>query len=171
MKNLLVLLTLFTFASLSLNAQDAKMVTEKVSTVAVADHAAEMDAAVEKRVCAKSGKVSFVKKSVCAKSGKVSYKDVEYCSKSKAFVNVSPSAAKAASCTKSKAACTKSKAACTKKAAGSGAAMKVSSVDGGAAKPACSKSKKGGKACCASKKKAKMSSAAQPAKAIKVSND
>ena len=165
MKNLLVLLTLFTFASLSLNAQD-ETAAENVNaiTVSVAEKAADMDASVEKRVCAKSGKVSFVKKNVCSASGKVSYNDVEFCSKSNAFVNVSPSTGKAASCTKGK-------AACTKKASGS--AMKVSSVEGEASpkKAACSKSAKAGKACCAGKKaKGASASAAQPAKAVKVSN-
>lgn len=93
-------------------------------TMATATKVASMDDSIEKKVCEKSGSVSFVKKSVCEKSGNVSYTNVEYCTKSNKFVNVSPSQmdAKAVNasmnakpaCTKSKAACTKSKAACSK---------------------------------------------------------
>jgi len=95
-------------------------------TMATATKVASMDDSIEKKVCEKSGSVSFVKKSVCEKSGNVSYSNVEYCTKSNKFVNVSPSKmdakavnasmdAKKPACTKAqKAACSKSKAACSK---------------------------------------------------------
>jgi hypothetical protein len=93
-------------------------------TADAAAKAASMDESIEKRVCEKSGAVSYVKKEVCAVSGNVSFTNVEYCTKSEKFVNVSPSEAKAVNasmeteakpaCSKSKAACTKSKEACSK---------------------------------------------------------
>ena len=120
----------------------------------VAAKAASLDNSIEKRVCSKSGTVSYVKKNVCSVSGKVSYADVEYCIKSSKFVNVSPSAAKTKTCTKGKAACTKK--------ASSGSAMKVSNDQASAkAKKSCdpvkctpaqiAACKKAGKTCTGAK--------------------
>ena len=67
----------------------------KLEVAAAATAAAESDETIEKRVCAKSGAVSFTKKHTCPASGKVSYTDVEYCAKSQKFVNVSPKDAEA----------------------------------------------------------------------------
>ena len=108
---------------------------EKVCAVTAAAKAAILDTSIEKRVCSKSGSVSYVRKNVCSASGKVSFTDVEYCTKSSKFVNMSPSA----TATKS---CSKSKAACTKKAATSGSAMKVSNKQASAsAKKSCDPTK------------------------------
>ncbi|MFT5801190.1 MAG: hypothetical protein ACI9VN_001399 [Patescibacteria group bacterium] len=110
-------------------AQCAKTASKSAccaKTMATATKVASLDGSIEKKVCEKSGSVSFVKKSVCEKSGNVSFSNVEYCTKSNKFVNVSPSSmnAKAVNasmdakakpaCSKSKAACSKSKAACSK---------------------------------------------------------
>ncbi len=138
---------------------------EKVCTKTAAAKLASLDTSIEKRVCEKSGSVSYVKKNVCAVSGTVSFQDVEYCSKSAKFVNVSPS--KGAT----KASCTKGKASCTKKgAAASGAAMKVSQTDA-KGKAACCVNKS--KACCASKKASctKGATSAKAAKAKMVKNE
>lgn len=91
--------------------------------IAEADALAASDESVERRECATSGKVSYFQKSVCATSGKVSSNEVQYCTTSKAFVNVAPSTMAADAETK---------------------VIQVSdkAAKSGAAKPACSASKK-----------------------------
>lgn len=59
--------------------------------LSMADELAKNDDSIEKRICAKSGKVSYFQKSTCAKSGKVKINEVKFCEKSKSFVNVAPS--------------------------------------------------------------------------------
>ena len=107
------------------------------------DKAASVDASLVKQVSNK-GEVTYVRKEVCPMSGKVSMAQVEYCTKTGKFVNVSPSAKKAA---------------CTKKAS----ATKVSSTT----KKACCA--KGSKAACT--KKASTTKAASTSKVKLVSND
>ncbi len=65
--------------------------TSVASAMAAAELAASNDEAIEKRVCSKSGSVSFFKSQTCAKSGKISKEEVLYDVKSSSFVNVSPS--------------------------------------------------------------------------------
>lgn len=152
MKQFLLLFAFIACGTIAAQAQcghAAKTSSAAVETAAVDNNvvlaALEADDSVEKRVCAKSGTVSYARKSVCATSGKVSYSDVEYCTKSAKFVNVSPSekAACAKKCSKGKAMSTSSKAACSKTAG---------------SKKACAKDAKSG-ACCKSKAGAKASSA------------
>ncbi len=50
------------------------------------------DASIEKKVCEKSGKVSYMRKATCEKSGKTSFTPVQYDAGSKKFVNVAPAA-------------------------------------------------------------------------------
>jgi len=93
------------------------------SLIAEADALAASDESVERRECATSGKVSYFQKSVCSTSGKVSSHEVQYCSTSKGFVNVAPS---------------------TMAADAEAKVIQVSdkAAKKGAAKPACSASKK-----------------------------
>jgi len=102
--------------------------TSVASAMAAADLAATNDEHIEKRVCSKSGSISFYKSSTCAKSGKVSKEEVLYDVKSSSFVNVSPSDMISDQEAK---------------------IVKTSKETAGKAKT-CSKK---GKACCASKKK------------------
>ncbi|MCG8332598.1 MAG: hypothetical protein MI974_33240 [Chitinophagales bacterium] len=138
MKQLLLLFSMMLVFGLTTQAQDctyAKKTNASVektqctkSTAAAAAKLASMDASIESRTCAQSGKVSYVRKSVCDKSGKVSYTGVEYCSKSAKFVNISPR----------QQACSKSKAS----AEGNAKATKVSDKKGActsAQKAACAK--------------------------------
>jgi len=160
MKKLFMLFAIMSMVGVaSVSAQSCTK--SKAECTAAASKAASLTADVEKKVCEKSGKVSFVRKSVCEKSGKASYANVEYNTATKKFVNISPSsekATKAASCTgKSKASAAKGKA--TAASAKSGAS--------------CAKGKATG-ACCA-KGKAKTGTAAAVkktgvAKAVKTSN-
>ncbi len=106
--------------------------------LAAAEKAAEADENIEKRVCQKSGKVSFVRKSVCEKSGTVSYKSVVFDAEKGAFVDASKGSCSA-----------KEKAACSKKAAD-----KKSCDKKGDKASCCSKGAKSGKACCSKKAKA-----------------
>ena len=92
---LVAFLGLVNFAAEAQCTKSAKTAGAKTAccakTAAAAVKAASLDESIEKKVCEKSGSVSYVKKSVCEKSGTVSYSNVEYCSKSQKFVNVSPS--------------------------------------------------------------------------------
>lgn len=101
--------------------------------VAEADALAASDESVERRECATSGKVSYFQKSVCATSGKVSSNEVKYCSTSKGFVASSVMEADA-----------------------DAKIIQVSdkAAKAGAAKPACSASKKECAKKCAAKKAA-----------------
>jgi len=141
-------------------------------TAKAAATAASLDDSIEKRECAKSGKVSYVKKSTCAKSGNVSFTNVEYCTKSKKFVNMSPSQMEAGA----------KKAACTKKATATGVSAKKSCTK--AEKAACAKTAANGKKPCCAKGKGKKAACSKSktaakegttttneVKAVKVSND
>ena len=82
------------------------------SCAAKAEKAAVMDDMIEKRVCDKSGKVSYHKKAVCEVSGKVSYTEVQYDEASAQFVDLKDvSSGKKACCAKGK-----KKGCCAKKA-------------------------------------------------------
>ncbi len=170
---LFAVLGLFTFSanaqkkacSMANKASCAKTCTKsKTASVAANTPAAILaaqDDSIEKRVCSKSGAVSYVKKNVCSHSGNVSFTDVEYSTETKKFINVSPSdmevkaapnavkTSAAPSCSKSKKASCSSKASCTK---GKTTAVKTSAVKATkvskvtTAKKACSKKSA---ACCA----------------------
>lgn len=115
MKKLMFLCGFLLVAGLSANAQDAvkksckktcaKTCTKKAaasttadvlnddatrvaSVIMTAEAAADANEMVEKRVCDKTGAVSFYEKSVCAHSGSVSWAEVEYCTKSNKFTRV-----------------------------------------------------------------------------------
>lgn len=181
MKKLVLLFALLGVISLNVNAQSCpyanKANSEKVAANLVsADEAAAVDANIQKRVCQKSGTVSYVRKNVCSTSGKVSYADVEYCTKSGKFVNVSPkdadgmgmSAQTVATgsgngATVKKGCCASgAKASCSKSAAkGAGASASATTVSGSGSTTA-------KKACCAKGKSctkaAKASNTMAPAK-------
>ncbi len=145
MKKILFLLLFVGVAGLTAQAQschgakktssEAQALTQDQSpeVLAAAEKAAQADENIEKRVCQKSGKVSFVRKSVCQKSGNISYKPVVFDAEKGAFVDASSSCS------------AKEKAACSKKAGDKKACSKKD-------KACCSKGAKSGKACC---KKAK----------------
>lgn len=110
MKKLFFVLSFFLVAGISADAQScskskkacsktcSKSKTASVdgTTTSVAaaymeaDAIADSNEAIEKRVCSKSGSVSYYEKAVCEKSGKVSFNEVKYCTDSKKFVNISP---------------------------------------------------------------------------------
>ena len=108
---------------------------------------ASNDASIEKKVCEKSGKVSYMRKATCAKSGKTSMTPVMYDATSKKFVNVSPEGGGASSqlVAGEKKACSKKaglvgdKKACAKSSA---AAAKLASNDEGIEAKVCEKSGK-----------------------------
>jgi len=108
-------------------------------TAAAAASTASLDASIEKKVCEKSGKISYYKTSTCPASGKVTQTEVTYDDKAKQFVNVAsvadeaPAAAKA----NAKKECSKK---CSKKCAKGAKATGVSNKT-----KACTK---GSKACC-----------------------
>jgi hypothetical protein len=122
MKKLLFLMGFVLVAGLSANAQDAAKkscskrcaktclknsktamtstddaTTKVASVIMTADAAAEADEMVQKRVCDKSGAVSFYQKSVCSHSGNVSWSEVEYCDKSQQFTKVAAASMERAS--------------------------------------------------------------------------
>lgn len=104
------------------SAMKASTTTTAVAAAMVeADIAAEADETISKRVCEKSGAVSYYQKAVCEKSGKVSYNEVEYDEASKAFTQVASASMEkdvetGAITDKSKKVCTPAeKAACAKK--------------------------------------------------------
>jgi len=70
---------------------DDKSETSVASAMAEAELAAQNDETIEKKVCSKSGTVSFFKSSTCPKSGTVSKEEVLYDVKNASFVNVAPS--------------------------------------------------------------------------------
>ncbi len=118
MKKLFMLFALVSLVgTASVTAQTCSK--SKAECTAAATKVAASSADIEKRICEKSGKVSFVRKGVCAVSGKTSYTNVEYNADTKKFVNISPShtsgkAAKKACCAgKEKAACSTGKAKAT----------------------------------------------------------
>ena len=144
----LLLIGLFNFSADAQTCTGAKKASaEKSGCCVAAAKAASLDPTIEKKVCSKSGKVSFVKNTTCATTGKVTAHEVEYCSKSGKFVNVSPSG---------KAACTKGKKAACSKTTGA-KATKVST----AKKKSCSKTCTKGKKAACNKKATKTASAAK----------
>ncbi len=110
-------------ASCAGKASAAKTATADVEMAAA--KLASLDENIDRKVCAESGKVTYLKKEVCEKSGKVSFVNVEYNADLGAFVNVSPSEmhGKKASCggsktAEAKACCSgKEKASCCSKSA------------------------------------------------------
>ncbi len=116
-------------AATSANAAETVDATAVAAMYREADAAAESDEAVEKRVCSKSGSVTYHQKSVCEKSGKESWSEVSYDGDLKKFVSstteVSEGEAKACcvgkavkgDCCKgkTKASCSKNKKSCSKK--------------------------------------------------------
>ncbi len=121
MKKIFVLFTFMSVVSFAVNAQNCSHAKTGVTAVTQEQEnyaktvaaAAAIDESIEKKVCSKSGNVSYERKNVCSTSGKVSFTSVEYDAASKKFVNVSPSGAStgkkancAAKCAKT---CTKAK--------------------------------------------------------------
>lgn len=139
-------------------------------------NAALEDETVDRKVCAKSGKVSYHQSSTCAKSGAVSVNEVKWCTNSNKFVNMSPSAATGKSCAKSAKSCAKgakgkaccagaAKAGCcAKKGAAGASAVKASNVS---EKKACTKGAKKCSKPCGSKAK----SASTDVKAVQISSE
>ncbi len=138
MKKCVLLFGLFALtASFTLNAQTESEVKSDENIAVLAAKAAEADATIEKKVCEKSGKVSYVKKDVCEKSGKVSFASVSYDAAQGQFVAFDEKAKDCSSKAKAGSGCCASK----------GKATGVSSKD----KKECAKK---GSGCCASKKNA-----------------
>ncbi len=113
-----------------------------VDAEAFAAKAASLDENIDRKVCEKSGKVSYFQSSTCAKSGATKVSEVQWCTNSNKFVNMSPSSNDKKSCAKSCAKGAKGKAGCSKGAK----ATSVSAKKGCCAKGTCQK------ACCAGKK-------------------
>jgi len=108
---------------------------------AVIAKAASLDDSIERKVCDKSGAVSYHMNYKCAETGKMTSKQVTYDASTAKFVNYSPSkaegtakkaccaaGAKKACCAGGKKACSKTKSAATKAAAkeAKSSALKVS---------------------------------------------
>lgn len=163
MRRFLLLFALMGFVAIgTTNAQKKECKYSKksveasaVDTDAFAAEAALLDEAVERKVCGKSGKVSYYQSSTCAKSGATKVSEVQWCTNSNKFVNMSPSGKDKKSCAKSCAKGAKGKAGCSKGAK----ATSVSAKKGCCAKGTCQK------ACCAGKAKADM----KEAKAVRTS--
>jgi hypothetical protein len=101
MKKALLIIGLFVFAgTANIFAQsETSNAEDGIENVAViADKAAAEDENIEKKVCQKSGKVSYVRKDVCEKSGKVSYTNVSYDAAVGKFVSLEASAKEGKSC-------------------------------------------------------------------------
>gem|GEM_PF-753606 len=81
-----------TFAQCSGKKTASTVSGKKSCAKTCASKLAANDASIEKRVCEKSGKVSYMRKATCAKSGKTSLTPVQYDAGSKKFVNVAPAA-------------------------------------------------------------------------------
>lgn len=137
MKHLLSLFSLLLFVGVSqLSAQEnqspvaekevAKISCSKKcskSCAAKAAKAAMTDETIEKKVCEKSGKVSYQRKDVCEKTGKISYTAVQYDEAQAKFVDIDESDIKASSMMKK--GCSKSsKAGCCAKKASAQAQVK-----------------------------------------------
>ena len=151
MKKVLLIIGLFVFAgSTNIWAQsESSNAEESVENAAVlAEKAAASDENIEKKVCQKSGKVSYVRKDVCEKSGKVSYTDLVYDPGQGKFVAREETAKKGKACG-SKA---KAGGCCASKGKAKGVSAKEE-------KACCAAKAKEGKACCSSKNKAKAAKA------------
>lgn len=112
-------------------------------TAAAAAKTASLDASIEKKVCANSGKISYYKSSTCPASGKVMQTEVRYDDKAKQFVNVAEVADEVPAEAKAKKECSKK---CEKKCS------KAKATGVSNETKACTK---GNKACCKSKKGSK----------------
>ncbi len=162
MKKIFLLFLFVGIAGLTAQAQSchsSKKAAEKAQATAVsqdqsaevlaaAEKAAAADENIEKRVCEKSGKVSFVRKSVCEKSGTVSYKPVIYNAEKGAFVDAPQKSCSA----KEKAACAKKGKSCSKGAKDASNAKACTDKAKGEKKACCAKGEKAGKGCCSKKK-------------------
>ena len=147
-----ILLSLFVFAGLALNAQCTKSATAaccankkaqtstttstdtkvaSYSLVAEAEAAAEKNENIQKRVSEKDGAISYYEKSVCAHSGSVSWNQVEYNTSDKKFTRVASASVERTGVAPSEVKTTKACSAQDQKACGKA---------------------KDGKACCATKK-------------------
>lgn len=138
MKKLFLLFALVGFAALGTvqaqcHGKKSAATTEVNTNDEAAAKLASMDETIERRVCEKSGNVSYWQKSTCEKSGNVSFTQVSYDASANKFVNVSPEEVHGKS--------SSAKSCC----AGGASAKGVSS------KKSCSSASKGG-ACCSSKK-------------------
>jgi hypothetical protein len=110
MKKCVLLFGLFALtATFSLNAQTDNDVKSDDNVAVLAAKAAEADATIDKKVCEKSGKVSYVKKDVCEKSGKVSYTSVSYDAVQGTFVSLDEKAKDCSSKAKASSGCCASK--------------------------------------------------------------
>ncbi|MEZ4948508.1 MAG: hypothetical protein R2879_14395 [Saprospiraceae bacterium] len=145
MKKLFLLFALVSFAALgTIQAQchgKKSASTTEVQSDEAAAKLASMDETIERRVCEKSGTVSYWKKETCAKSGNVSFSEVSYDSANGQFVNVSPSEVHGKA--------TNGKSCCAGKSAGSKASCS-GAEKASASKASCSGAAKAG--CCSSKK-------------------
>ena len=106
--------------------------TQVASALAEAELLAENTPDIERKVCGKSGKVSFYQRSVNEDSGEVSYADVEYDAETKAFVKSASMEILEGEAT-------------------------IRSIDGEKGKACCAKGMKDGKACCKGDKSKKCS--------------
>lgn len=112
MKKVLMLFACLSVFALSASAQKAcskskascaktctksKSMTQAAASVddAVVAKAASMTEGIERKVCAKSGTVSYHQSYKCSETGKMTSKEVMYDAASAKFVNVSPSDMKA----------------------------------------------------------------------------
>ena len=137
MKNLFGVLSLLLFVGLTqVTAQEnTSPVAEKAVTKAScskkcsksckasAEKAALKDDMIEKKVCEKSGKVSYQRKNVDATSGQVSYTEVAYNEASGSFVDVEEEVKAPMGCSKSK-----KKGCCAKGSKTAAKAMKAEAV-------------------------------------------
>ncbi len=125
---------LVSVASVSAQSCSKSKANSSTTCTVAATKAASLDASIEKRVCEKSGKVSFVRKNVCSTSGKTTYTNVEYNTETKKFVNVSPThtsgkaAGKASTSCSAKAKATSGKTSCCTKGAKGASAVKKTSA-------------------------------------------
>ncbi|MCB9309900.1 MAG: hypothetical protein H6567_07585 [Lewinellaceae bacterium] len=106
MKQFLFLLSFIVLGAMTANAQCTKSAskaccakksasanasadaTDVAAYVMAADKAAEGNENIEKRVCEKSGNVSYYEKSVCPMSGNVSWNEVKFDSQTSTFTRV-----------------------------------------------------------------------------------
>ncbi len=125
-------------------------------TAAAAATSASLDASIEKKVCEKSGKISYYKSSTCPASGKVTQTEVRYDDKAKQFVNVAE-VSQEASTTNAKKECSKKCAKKCSKAKATGVSNETKACAKGS-KAACCKKGNGAKS---TKTAAKMTSSPQ----------
>ena len=150
MRRFLLLFALIGFVAIGNTSAQKKACTYAKKSVeasatdaeAFAAKAASLDETVERKVCEKSGKVSYFQSATCEKSGATKVSQVQWCTNSNKFVNMSPSGEAKKSCAAKCAKGAKGKAGCSK-------GTKATSVS---AKKGCCSSGTCQKACCAGKK-------------------